>query len=314
MQSVLDYPCMVSNSPNNTNLFVCNGSTTIQCYVYSISSDSWTTIASLPTGVNRPYCAFGDNYFYVFGGNTNNGWKLDTTDVLSNDWVELSQVNLSSYGAPGHGSAVAVNNRYIFGVGNSYTSYPVSFRINIDPDGANETVVDESNFPDGISRIYHNSAVYVPRLKRIYSIGGVNTDIRTKIFIANVSFPTSEPTNYPTKFPSTFPTMNPTTPPGEATTKIPTFFPSPSPTDIPTDIPTIKSESDSDNDDITSNTVIIILCISFVVILWCNCACFCAYIKRLKIKLALQNGIANTVNAQKNTTNGKMNFQTYEAQ
>ena len=191
---------MESNSPNNTHLFICAGDYGTDCYMYSILDNIWTSISSRSTSVYRPYCAFSSNYFYVFGGLRNKGWKLDTRDVLNNDWIELPNVDLSYYDAPAYGSAVVINDRYIFALGNADTNKPQNFRINIDPDGRNETVINETEWASGIERVYHNSAVYVPRLKQIFSIGGKATT--RKIFITNVSIPTSEPTSYPTSQPT----------------------------------------------------------------------------------------------------------------
>lgn len=105
-----------------TNAYVGTGykkgwTTTKDFYVFSMDTETWDTIASLPNGKERQYAtAFSSNtHGFVFGGNKGSTYFKDLWmyDVDNNEWLEKTP--LPAAGRAGMSSFVINDTAYIVG-------------------------------------------------------------------------------------------------------------------------------------------------------------------------------------------------------
>jgi hypothetical protein len=87
-----------------------------ECYKYNVTTNTWTSIASLPDGRESAASAIVGNFIYIIGGNGAVGGATNTVyryDIVNNTWSTVAPIPL----ATSYGKAVGYGTNFIYFAG-----------------------------------------------------------------------------------------------------------------------------------------------------------------------------------------------------
>ncbi|MGH8427956.1 MAG: carboxypeptidase regulatory-like domain-containing protein, partial [Gammaproteobacteria bacterium] len=158
--AVADYPipvldnCAATDESSGTVYSVggdSNVAVTDAAYAYDPTSESWSAIASLPEGLEKPACAFIGGKLYVTAGwdsSGNNNSTLYIYDPSSGTWSTGASMTVSVGGAPGY--AVLSGDLYVIGGCGNSSSCPGTTGVEV-YDPSSDSWSTAADYPEGIS-------------------------------------------------------------------------------------------------------------------------------------------------------------------